>query len=123
MAKIEYGVKPDIFKITHFFNNDMPNRLTEQKKLRVYNWNPRPRCGKKGSLEEQIAEKWRIVTLHEAIQYMDHEFLTTRFHVTHDGSCAILFNRNFFLPSHQGHVHLPSWPQALPAGQSDWRTN
>ena len=76
----------------------MPNRLTEQKRLSVYNWNPGPRRGKEGAIEKQIAEKWSHVALQEAIECMDHEFLTTRFHVTHDGGCAILFNKDTFVP-------------------------
>ena len=74
----------------------MPNRLTAQKRLRVYNWKAGPRRGKEGATEKQIAEKWHIVTLQEAIEYLDHEFLTNRFHVTHCGGCAILFNKDTF---------------------------
>ena len=80
----------------YHFNNDMPNRLTAQKRLRVYNWKAGPRRGKEGATEKQIAEKWHIVTLQEAIEYLDHEFLTNRFHVTHCGGCAILFNKDTF---------------------------
>ena len=35
---------------------------------------------------------------HHLIEYVDHEFLTNRFHVTHYGGCAVLFNKNTFLP-------------------------
>ena len=65
------------------FNNDKPNRLTEQRRLSVYNWNPGPRRGEEGAIEKQIAGKWHIVTLQEAIEYLDHESMTNRFHVTH----------------------------------------
>ena len=67
------------------FNNDVPNRLTEQKRLSIYNWEPGPRRGKEGAVEKHIAGKWHIITLQEAIEYLDHEFLTNRFHVTHCG--------------------------------------
>ena len=30
------------------------------------------------------------------IEYLEHDFLTSRFHVTHDGGCAILFNKDTF---------------------------
>ena len=80
----------------YHFNNDMPNRLTAPMRLSVYNWKPGPRRGKEGAIEKQIAEKWHIVTLQEAIEYLDHEFLTNRFHVTHCGGCAILFNKDTF---------------------------
>ena len=45
----------------------------EYRRLCVYNWNPGPRRGK----EE--------ITLQEAIEYFEHDFLTIRFHVTHYG--------------------------------------
>ena len=41
-----------------------------------------------------MAGKWHIITLQEAIEYLDHEFLTNRFFVTHHGGCAILFNND-----------------------------
>ena len=33
-------------------------------------------------IESHIAGKWYIITLQEAIEYLDHEFVTNRFHVT-----------------------------------------
>ena len=81
-----------------FLNNDMPNRLSEQKRLSVYYWNLGHRRGNEGAIEKQIAVNWAHITLEEAIEYMDHEFLTTRFHVTHDGGCAILFNEDASVP-------------------------
>ena len=69
-----------------------------QKRLSIYNRNPGPRRGEEGAIERQIEVTWHIVTLQEAIEYMDHEFLTTRFRVTHHGGCAILFNKDTFFP-------------------------
>ena len=43
---------------------------------------------KQGAIEKQIAG-----TLPEAIEYVDYELLTNRFHVTHYGGCAVLFNK------------------------------
>ena len=80
----------------YHFNNDMPNRLTEQKRLSVYNWNPGPQRGKEGAIEKHIAVKWHIITLQEAIEYLDQEFLSNRFHVTQYGGCAILLNKDTF---------------------------
>ena len=79
------------------FNNDMPNRLTEQKKLSVDKWNPGPRRGKGGAIEKHFAVKWHITTLLESIEHLEHEFLTNRFHMTQNGGCAILFNKDTFL--------------------------
>ena len=49
---------------------------------------------KAGAIESHIAGKRHIITLQEAIEYLDHEFLTNRFHVTHHGACAVLFNKD-----------------------------
>ena len=69
-----------------------------KERLSIYNWNPGPRGGREGASEEQIAGKWHVITLQEAIGYVDHEFFTNRFHVTHYGGCAVLFNKDTFFP-------------------------
>ena len=66
----------------------MPHRSPVQKRLSIYNWNPGPRRGREGAIEKQIAGKWHTITLQEAIEYVDYELLTNRFHVTHHGGCA-----------------------------------
>ena len=53
-----------------------------------------PRRGKGGAIEKHFAGKWHIITLQESIEYLEHEFLTNRFHVTHYEGCAILFNKD-----------------------------
>ena len=40
-------------------------------------------------IEKQIAGKWHVITLQEAIEYVDHELLN-RFHVTRYGGFAVL---------------------------------
>ena len=67
-----------------------------QKRLSIYNWNPGPRRGKEDAFEKQIAGKWHVITLQEASEYVDHDILTNRFHVTHCGGCAILYNKDTF---------------------------
>ena len=74
----------------------MPNRSAEQTRLSVYNWNPGPQRGKAGAIESHIAVKWHIITLQEAIEHLEHDFLTNRFHVTHYGWFVILFNKDTF---------------------------
>ena len=49
--------------------------------------------------ERQIAGMWHITTLQEASEYVDHELLANRFHVTHYAGCAILFNKDTFYPN------------------------
>ena len=80
------------------FDTDVPNRLTEQKRLSIYNWKPGPRRGKEESIEKHIAGKWHIIALQEAIEHLDHEYLTNRFFVTHYYCCAVLFNKDTLHP-------------------------
>ena len=82
----------------YFFDTNMPKRSYVQKRLSIYNWNPGPRRGKDGGIEKQIAGKWHVITLQDAIDYVDHELLTNRFHVTHCGGCAVLFNKDTLYP-------------------------
>ena len=56
------------------FDKNVPNRLPVQKRLSIHNWNPGPRRGKADAFEKQIAGKWHIITLQEAIEYVDHIF-------------------------------------------------
>ena len=57
-------------------------RSIVQKRLSIYNWNPGPRRGKEYAFGQQIAGRWHVITLQEASEYVDHELLTNRFHVT-----------------------------------------
>ena len=88
--------QPETTLHPNHFNNDVPNRSTEQKRQSVYNWNRGPWRGKEGAIEKHIAEKWHIITQQEAIEYLERQFLTNRFHMTHYGGCAILFNKDTF---------------------------
>ena len=88
--------------------------------LSVYNWNPGQRRGKEGAIEKQIAG-----TLQEAIEYVDHELLTNRFHVTHYGGCAVLFNKDTFFPDVKAktiylHDTRRDLPDKVMEGDSGW---
>ena len=72
------------------------NRLSVQKRLSNYNWNPGPRRAKFGAIEKRIAGRWHIITLQEASEYIDHVLLTRHFHVTHNKRCAVLYNMESF---------------------------
>ena len=76
----------------------MLDRSLVQKRLSIYIWNQGPRRGKEVAFEKRIAGKWHVITLQEAIEYVDHDLLTNRFHVTHYGGCAVLFNKDTFYP-------------------------
>ena len=80
------------------FDTDVPHRLTEQKRLSIYNWNPGPRRGKEEAIDKHTTEKWHIITIQDAVQYLDRDYLTNRFYVTHYGGCAVLFNKDTFHP-------------------------
>ena len=82
----------------HYFDSSVPNRSSLRKLLSIYNWNPGSRHGTEGAIEKQIAGKQQFITLQEAIEYVDHELLTIRFHVTHQGGCAVFFNKGTYLP-------------------------
>ena len=78
--------------VNKLFSSQSPT----QRRLSIYNWNPGPRRGTEDAIEHQIAEKWHIVTLQEASDYVEHKILHERFHVTH--FCAILYNKDTFYP-------------------------
>ena len=96
-----------------------------QRRLSIYNWNPGPRRVKEDAFEQQIAGKWHIITLQEASDYVDHEILTNRFHVTHYAGCAILSNKDTFYPNIDvKSIYLHDSRRDLPAqvieGEQGW---
>ena len=89
---------PSFSSQTYSVNKYFSHQSPLQKRLSIYNWNPGPRRGREDAFEKQIAEKWHIVTLQEASDYVDHDILHERFHVTHFAGCAVLFNQDTFFP-------------------------
>ena len=81
------------------FEENFATRSLVQKRPSIYNWNPGPRRGKEDAFEKQIAGRWHVITLQEAAEYVDHDLLTNRFHVTHYAGCAILFNKDTLTPT------------------------
>ena len=71
------------------FDTGVPSPLTE---LPVTSTRKRRSCRKTHCGEVTI-------TLQESIEYLDHEFLTHRFHVTHYGGYSILFDKDTFHPN------------------------
>ena len=82
------------YGVNKYFSSQSP----VQRRLSIYNWNPEPRSGRQEALEKQIAGKWHVVTLQEASDYVDHDILQERFHVTYHAGCAILLNKDTFHP-------------------------
>ena len=100
-------------------------RSTVQRRLSIYNWNPGPRRGKEDAFEQQSTGRWHIITLQEASEYVDHELLTNRFHVTHYAGCAVLFNKDTFyanvdVKSINLHVTRRDLPAQVMEGEQGW---
>ena len=93
------GRRPAASSQTNRVSKKLSNRSLVQKQLSIYNWNPGPRRGKEDAYEKQIAGRWHVITLQEAAEYVDHDLLTGRFHVTHYAGCAILLNKDTFYPN------------------------
>ena len=75
-----------------------PNRLLEQTRISILTWNPGPRRGTPGAIERHIVGKWHVIALQGAIECLQHDTLTNRFHVSHNTGCAVLFNKDTFHP-------------------------
>ena len=91
--------RPATSSHTNCANKHFETRSLVQKRLSIYNWNPGLRRGKEDAFEKQIAGRWHVLTLQEASEFVDHDILTGRFHVTHHAGCAILFNKDTFFPN------------------------
>ena len=106
------------------FDASKPNRQREQTRLSIYSWNPGPRRGTPGAIEDHIAGKWHIIALQEAIEYLQHECLTNHFFITHFAGCAVLFNKDTFHSDVQGqlaYVHdVKKCPFFVEEGQVGW---
>ena len=98
------------------FNNDVPIRLREQRKLSILTWNLGPRRGKEGAIDKHITGKWHIIALQGAMECLLHECLTS--HV------AVLFNKDtFHSDSKVTSVYLHDTrdrPQVVKGRQSGW---
>ena len=110
---------------THRVSKLFSNRSPVQKRLSIYNWNPVPRRGKEDAFEKQIAGRWHVITLQEASEYVDHDILTGRFHVTHCAGCAILFNKDTFytnidVKSIYLHDTRRDLPDQVMEGEQEW---
>ena len=96
----------------YHFNKDIPNRLAEQTRRSVYNWNPGPRRGKDGAIERHIAGKWHIIRA----RFLDDSL--PRDTLWRLGS---LVQQGYFLLGHRGLVHLSPRHQGLRTGQDKRR--
>ena len=81
--------------------------------------------GRKEPLKKHIAAKWHIITLEEANEYLDSEYLKNRFYVTHCGGVAILLNKDTFhqdikVTSFYLHDTRDAQQQDVKEGESGW---
>ena len=110
---------------TYGVNKHFYSQSPVQRRLSIYNWNPGPRRGMEDAFEKQIARKLHIVTLQEASDYVDHDILQERFHVTHHAGCAILFHKDTFYPDiNVKSIYLHDTGRGLPdqiiEGEQGW---
>ena len=54
------------------FDTREPNSFLEAR-LGISSWNPGPRRGMEGAIEEHVAGKWHVIALQEATEYLEHE--------------------------------------------------
>ena len=80
------------------FDTSKPNWLLELTRISILTWNPGPRHGTPGAIERHIAGKRHAIARQEAIEYLQHETLTNRFHISTCAGCAVLFNKDTFYP-------------------------
>ena len=99
---------------TNSVNKHFATRSVVQKRLSIFHQNPGPRRGKENAFEKQIAGRWHIITLQEASEYVEHDILTSRFHVTHYAGCAIPFNKDRLLSQHRCQIYLHDTRRDLP---------
>ena len=66
------------------------------------------------------AGKWHVVTLQEAIEYLEHDFLTNRFHVTLWRLFGLV-QQGYLLFGHRRLVNVPPRHQGLRTGQDKRR--
>ena len=86
------------FSAEYKFDTSKPDRLLEQTRVSILTWNPGPRRGTPGANETHVAGKWHVSALQESFEYLQHETLTIRFHVSHCEGCAVLFDQETFYP-------------------------
>ena len=84
------------------FNNNVPSRSLERTHLSILSWNPGLRRGREGAIEEHIAEKWHVIALQEAIEYLHESFL----HYPSCWLCCLVEQRHLSL-GHRCQVHVP----------------
>ena len=89
----------------YHFNKDISNRLTEQTRPSVKNWNPGPRRGKGGAIERHVAGKWHARFLDESLP------CDTLWRL-----CGLV-QQGYLLFGHQGLVNLSPRHQGLRTGQ------
>ena len=73
-----------------------PIILTEQKRLTI--GTHVPGVEKKKPSKSTLRGSGTSCTVQESIEYLDKDYLTNRFFVTHYGGCAVLFNKDTLHP-------------------------
>ena len=93
----EYGTRPQYTpQSSHQFDRAASDLSSEQTRLSISCWNPGPKRGSPGAIEDHIAGPWHIVALQESVEFLQHKDITRQFHVAHFRECPTLFNTGTF---------------------------
>ena len=106
--------KHDTSYQVYHFDNSLPDRSSVKKRLDIYNWNPRPNDEGMEPFRRKLRRSGTSSRCREAIEYVDHQLRTNRFHVTHSGGCAVLFNKDTFPDVKVKSVYLNEIRRVLP---------
>ena len=106
------------------FNNNRPNRQLEHTRISILSWNLGPQRGTPGAIEKLIAGKLHTISLQEAVEYLQHEYLTKHFYISHFAGCGFLFKKDTFnsdLRVRSVCMHdTKSKQQVIREGQTGW---
>ena len=86
------------------FCKNLPDRSLVHKRLSIYNWNPGPRRVKEDAFEKQIAGRWHVITLQEAVEYVNHDILTNRYGLFAASLCSNAHGNQWHTGCNQQHL-------------------
>ena len=109
-----------------FFDNNVRNRSPLQTRVSASTTGTQDLdVERKMLLRNKSRASGVVITLQEADEYVDHDLLTSRFHVTHYGGCAILYNKdnlysNIDVKSMYLHDTRRDLPDQVMEGEQGW---
>ena len=106
-------------------DNNAPNRSVQQTRISILSWNPGPRRGREGAIEEHFQAHGTLLRHKRRLSTFNTSASRTISKITHFAGCAILFNSNTFHSDIQVnsvyiHGNRNGQHQAVREGQSGW---